>query len=146
MIVRGCPKPYSRLYRNLQRCPLEPWLGLDRNGNVDCAFDNHPVLAAFPKPPRLSQIRSMRFVRELAVILVVEGTSVLKIYAAGPHKVGQIEPVIAMKKLMIDNNKRSAILQVKGKARNTAGGAANNGSLATGKKGHEVRDRGARVQ
>lgn len=74
--------------------------------------------------------------------MVIEGTSALKIYAAGPHKMGQIEPVIAMKTLMIDNNK-SATLQGKGKGRK--GGAVKNGSVATGNRGNEVRDKGARV-
>lgn len=49
----------------------------------------------------------MRFVKELDLLVVVEGTATLKIYADGPRKVGQIEPAIAMRKLMIDN-KRSA--------------------------------------
>lgn len=63
--------------------------------------------------------------------MVVEGTAILKIYSQGPHKVGQIEPAIAMRKLMIDA-KRSARTAPKANSRGGGTSARVEGASATG--------------
>lgn len=89
-----------------------------------------------------SQIRSMRFVKEIDLLVVVEGTAILKIYSAGLHKVGQIEPAISVRKLMIDNNQRSKKTTAKkGKAQSGSGAAARAGGSGTAAKGQEVKPR-----
>lgn len=88
------------------------------------------------------QIRSMRFVKEIDLLVVVEGTAILKIYSAGLHKVGQIEPAISVRKLMIDNNQRSKKTTAKkGKAQGGSGAAARAEGSATATKGQEVKPR-----
>lgn len=74
----------------------------------------------------------MRFVKGLDLLVVVEGTAILKIYSSGPHKIGQIEPAIAMRKLLIDT-KRSARAAAP-KAKSGRGGASvrGEGAPATG--------------
>lgn len=74
----------------------------------------------------------MRFVKELDLLLVVEGTPILKMYAAGPHKVGQIEPVAAMRKLLIDNRRQSARLVQKGKHSGQRAGAGTKNTAMAG--------------
>lgn len=87
-----------------------------------------------------SQIRSMRFVKEIDLLVVVEGTAILKIYSAGLHKVGQIEPAISVRKLMIDNNQRSKkTTSKKGKSQGGSGAPERAGGSATTPKGQEVK-------
>lgn len=84
------------------------------------------------------QIRSMRFVKEIDLLVVVEGTAILKIYSAGLHKVGQIEPAISVRKLMIDNNQRSKKTTAKKGKPQGSGAAARTEASATATKGQEV--------
>ncbi|CAM9298583.1 unnamed protein product [Ectocarpus fasciculatus] len=70
------------------------------------------------------EIRSMRFVKRLELMVVVEGTAILKIYTPGPLKVRQIEPAIAMRKLIIDTKRSTRIAGPKGKSRGAANRAA----------------------
>ncbi|CAM9511695.1 unnamed protein product [Ectocarpus sp. 12 AP-2014] len=70
------------------------------------------------------EIRSMRFVKRLELLVVVEGTAILKIYTPGPLKVRQIEPAIAMRKLIIDTKRSTRIAGPKGKSRSAANRAA----------------------
>lgn len=74
----------------------------------------------------------MRFVKGLDLLVVVEGTAILKIYSAGPHKVGQIEPAIAMRKLMIDTKRSTRGAAPQGKSRGGGASARGKGALATG--------------
>lgn len=66
----------------------------------------------------------MRFVKRLELLVVVEGTAILKIYTPGPLKVRQIEPAIAMRKLIIDTKRSTRIAGPKGKSRSAANRAA----------------------
>lgn len=68
----------------------------------------------------------MRFVKRLELLVVVEGTAILKIYTPGPLKVRQIEPAIAMRKLIIDTKRSTRIAGPNGKSR----GAANRATSA----------------
>lgn len=70
----------------------------------------------------------MRFVKGLDLLVVVEGTAILKVYSAGPHKIGQIEPAIAMRKLMIDTKRSARAAAPKAKSR--SGGASARGESA----------------
>lgn len=79
----------------------------------------------------------MCFVTKLDLLIVVEGTATLKIYAAGPHKIGEIEPGIAMQRISIDNNRRST--RHAGLKRGNQGGrSANVDSKSTADRSHEV--------
>lgn len=51
---------------------------------------------------RVQQIKGMRFAEKLGLLAVVDGTHLLKIYAAGPQKVAQIEPATEMAKIISD--------------------------------------------
>lgn len=90
----------------------------------------------------------MRFVKGLELLVVVEGTALLKIYSSGPHKVGQIEPAIAMRTMMIDSKRSVRTTASKAKLRSRGGGGAATARLqsatATG-KGTEVGQSGARL-
>lgn len=79
----------------------------------------------------------MRFVKGLELLVVVEGTAILKIYSTGPHKLGQIEPAIAMRKLMIDNKSSARIAAAKPNSRGGGASARAEGATASG-KGTEV--------
>lgn len=82
----------------------------------------------------------MRFVKGIDLLLVVEGTAILKIYSAGLHKVGQIEPAISVRKLMIDNNQRSKKTTANtGKPQSGSRTAARSEGSATAAKGQEVK-------
>lgn len=84
----------------------------------------------------------MRFVKEIDLLVVVEGTAILKIYSAGLHKVGQIEPAISVRKLMIDNNQRSKKnTGKKGKTHGGSGATARAEGSATVVTGQEVTTR-----
>lgn len=89
----------------------------------------------------------MRFVKGLELLVVVEGTAILKIYSSGPHKVGQIEPAIAMRTMMIDNKRSVRITASKKKFRGRGSGGGNTpsaqGATTTG-KGTEVGHSGGR--
>ncbi len=73
------------------------------------------------------QIRSMRFVKGLDLLVVVEGTAILKIYSAGPHKLGQIEPAIAIRTLMIDTKRSKRVVGPKANPRGDGGGGGGGG-------------------
>lgn len=73
----------------------------------------------------------MRFVKSLDLLVVVEGTAILKIYSAGPHKIGQIEPAIAMRKLMIDSKRSARAAAPKDNSRGGGGPARGEGAPAT---------------
>lgn len=79
----------------------------------------------------------MRFVKGLELLVVVEGTAILKIYTTGPHKLGQIEPAIAVRKLMIDNKSSTRIPASKGTYRGGGASARAEGATASG-RGTEV--------
>ncbi|CAM9316088.1 unnamed protein product, partial [Hapterophycus canaliculatus] len=68
------------------------------------------------------EIRSMRFAKGLELLVVVEGTAILKIYSSGPHKIGQIEPAIAMRTKMIDSKRSVRITASKPNFRGRGGG------------------------
>lgn len=51
------------------------------------------------------QIKGMRFAEKLGFLVVVDGTHLLKLYAAGLQKVAQIEPAIEMAKIISDKTK-----------------------------------------
>lgn len=108
-----------------------------------CFASSSPKFEPFSCPllsfADMSQIRSMRFVKELDLLIVVEGTMILKIYAAGSRKVGQIEPAIAMRKLVIDAKKRSTRLAASQRKKTAGGDGAGKakGTMDTS-TGHEV--------
>lgn len=79
----------------------------------------------------------MRFVKGLKILVVVEGTAILKIYSVGPHKLGQIEPAIAVRKLMIDNKSSTRIAAAKGSSRLDGASTLTEGATASG-RGAEV--------
>ena len=78
----------------------------------------------------------MRFVKGLDLLVVVEGTAILKIYSAGPHKLGQIEPAIAIRTLMIDRKRSTRVAGPKANPRGGGGGASSRaeGAAAAGKE------------
>lgn len=87
-----------------------------------------------------AQMRSMRFSKVLQLLMVVEGGPVVKIYQAGPYRVGAIEPAIAMKKKLIESTSRSLGLTQAGRKRGAINSSVRRGSTSggPGNRGFEV--------
>lgn len=89
---------------------------------------------------RVQQIRGMRFAEKLGLLAVVDGTHVLKIYAAGPQRVAQIEPAIEMAKTISDKTQSAQERSLSNrKARRE--GAQKTASMMTTAKTCKVRTR-----
>lgn len=85
-----------------------------------------------------TQIRSMCFNKELQLLMVVEGGPIVKIYQAGPHRIGEIEPAIAMKKHVIESKSRSMRLGQAAGKRGDDGVRTGAASAGGGGRGFEV--------
>lgn len=72
--------------------------------------------------------------------MVVEGGPIIKIYRAGPHRVGEIEPALAMKRHFFESKSRSVRLRPAGRSHGAGkrGGTPGGG----GARGTEVRHGG----
>ena len=64
----------------------------------------------------------MRFIDELGLLLVVDGTHILRIYASGPRQVARIEPATEMHMINAKNKFSSRNRALKGKAHNNVVG------------------------
>lgn len=54
---------------------------------------------------------------------MIEGGSALKVYRIGPHKIGDIEPAVAMRKHFVDTKTRSVRMRQRGGKRGGGGGS-----------------------
>lgn len=69
--------------------------------------------------------------------MVVEGGPIVKIYRAGPHRVGEIEPAIAMRRHILEKNSRSVRLRPAGRRHGAGKGGGT--PIGGGARGAEVR-------
>lgn len=78
--------------------------------------------------------------KELQLLMVVEGGPSVKIYKAGPHRVGEIEPAIAIKKYLIESTSRSVRLRQTGEKLDGYGAGTEGRAVSSG-RGFEMRDK-----